>query len=77
MSLRDLRSACVDVFNSRAEDARTLGRATRHWPCTAVAHMHWGPDFVAAAAAVGRSGLTIDVAISELNSWIAAIEGAE
>jgi hypothetical protein len=76
VTLRDLRNACTDVFITRADDARTLGRTIRRWPCSVVAHPHWGPDFVAAAAAVGRADLTIDTAVSELNSWIAAIDGA-
>jgi len=77
VTLRDLRNACADVFVARADDARALGRTIRRWPCSVVAHPHWGPDSVAAAAAVGRADLTIDAAVSELNSWIVAIEGAE
>lgn len=42
-----------------------------------MAYAHWKEDFAAAAEAIGRPDLTIDTAVSELNSWIAAIDGAE
>lgn len=76
VALRDLRDACTDVFSARATDARTLGRIARQWPCTVVAYTHWGPDFLAAAAAVGRPDLTIELAVAEVNTWIAAIDAA-
>jgi hypothetical protein len=76
VSLRDLRDACTDVFTARARDAQSLGRTIRRWPCSVVAHTHWKQDFVAAAAAIGRPDLTMEVAVAELNSWIAAIEAA-
>jgi hypothetical protein len=77
VTLLDLRNACTDVFTARACDAQALGRTIRRWPCSVVAYAHWKEDFAAAAEAIGRPDLTIDTAVSELNSWIAAIDGAE
>lgn len=74
--VQDLRTACVDVFGARSDDARTLGRAAREWPCVVVPYSHWGPDFVAAANAAGRSDLTLDRAVQELNAWITIIDDA-
>ena len=76
VTLRDLHTACADVFSARAHDAQVLGRAVRRWPCTVVVHPHWRTDFIAAAAAVERPDPTIDRAVSEVNSWITAIVGA-
>lgn len=76
VTLLDLRSACADVFTARACDAQALGRTIRQWPCSVVAHTQWKQDFAAAAAAIGRSDLTMEVAVADLNSWVAAIEAA-
>jgi hypothetical protein len=76
VTLLHLRNACIDVFTARASDAQALHRTIRRWPCSVVAHPHWRQDFVAAAAAVGRSDLTMEEAVAELNSWIAEIEAA-
>lgn len=76
VTLRDLRDACADVFGARAEDARSLGHPVRLWPCTVVAHPHWAPDFTAAATAMGRPDLPLDLAVREVNSWIAEIDAA-
>jgi hypothetical protein len=64
------------VFTARARDAEAFGRTVRRWPCSVVAHTHWKQDFAAAAAAIGRSDLTMEVAVADLNSWVAAIEAA-
>ncbi|MEU4361928.1 nucleotidyl transferase AbiEii/AbiGii toxin family protein [Promicromonospora sp. NPDC023987] len=76
VTLRELNAACADIFSARASDAHVLGRAARPWPCTVEAYPHWRPDFIAAATAMGRPDLTIDIAVSEVNSWIATIVGA-
>ncbi len=70
-----VRAAVVDIFDARARDARTLGRAVRTWPCEVVAHQHWSADYQRAAADA-RLPLTLGQAVGELNAWLALIDSA-
>lgn len=72
----EVRQACVSLFESRAAEARELGRAERGWPPTATAHEHWSNDYPVAATA---GGVTVSLAnaISAVNSWIALIDAAK
>jgi hypothetical protein len=73
--LRSLRSACVDIFASRATDAQTLGVALRTWPPEATAHDHWTTDFMTAATAASLPPSLVG-AVAEVNAWIATIDAA-
>ncbi len=68
-TLGELRDACARVFEARAGDAVTLGRAVRRWPPVVVAHRHWTRDFATAAAAAGLE-LSLDDAVVAVNTWI-------
>jgi hypothetical protein len=58
--LRPLRTACVDIFTTRATDARALGLTERSWPPQATPHEHWATDFASGGlhheVAVGFAG---------------------
>ncbi|QJW35298.1 nucleotidyl transferase AbiEii/AbiGii toxin family protein [Cellulosimicrobium protaetiae] len=71
-----VRAAVVDIFDARARDDRTLGRAVRTWPCEVVAHQHWSAD-CERAAADARLPLTLGQAVAELNAWLTLIDSAE
>lgn len=75
-SLALLRSACVDVFEARAQDAVSLGLKPRQWPCTVTAHAHWGNDFAAAARSAGLPDLRLADAVGQVNAWIGEIDRA-
>lgn len=70
-----VRQACLSLFESRAAEARKLGRPERSWPPIAIAHEHWARDYTVAATA---GGVTVSLAdaVSELNTWIAQIDAA-
>jgi hypothetical protein len=70
-----LRSACVDIFEARAADARELGIAVRTWPPQATAHDHWVTDFATAAVAANVSP-SLATAVEEVNAWIKRIDAA-
>ena len=70
-----VRAAVVDIFAARARDAQTLGRAARAWPCVVVAHPHWANDY-ARAASEAQLSLTLEQAVTELNTWLSLIDAA-
>lgn len=74
-TLAEIREAIVRVFEHRAEEAVTLGRPPRSWPCVVVAHPHWPNDY-ARAAADGGVTLSFDVAVAAVNRWLAEIDAA-
>lgn len=75
-STTELKHACLDLFASRAAEARQLGRPERRWPPTATVHEHWPNDYAAAATAGGIT-TSLEQAITALNSWIAAIDASD
>lgn len=72
----DIRIAAVALFEARARERTELGLADRTWPPRVVAHAHWQRDYESAATA-GNVRLPIDVAVTEINSWIGAIDAAQ
>ena len=71
-TLTAVREAAVAVFEARAAEAAKLGRPTRNWPPTLVAHAHWEDDYTRAATS-GGIGLSLEDAVGEANAWIAKI----
>jgi hypothetical protein len=64
-----ISSAILDIFESRATEARTLGRMIRTWPTKLCAYEHWADDYAIAAKSAGIDvGLT--KAVSALNEWL-------
>lgn len=57
---------------ARTTEARALGIPSRPWPPTVTAYPHWKTDYDRAAASAGIE-LPLDVAVTEVNRWIAAI----
>lgn len=68
-----VRGAVLDIFDARARDAQTLGRAERTWPCAVIPHPHWAADFNRAAADA-QLILTLEQAVAELNAWLSLID---
>ncbi|NHM15291.1 hypothetical protein GMI69_01195 [Eggerthellaceae bacterium zg-887] len=65
----EIRAAIVDVFESRAEEAKLLGRPARMLPAKVVAYPHWKADY--AEAANGASvEMPTEEAIGEVNGWL-------
>lgn len=72
-TLTELREACMALFDARAADARTLGRAERRWPPRATALPHWPNDYETAARGAGVD-LPLAQAIDDVNDWITLID---
>ncbi len=65
----EIRAAIVDVFESRADEAKLLGRPVRLLPTRVTAYSHWVVDY--AEAADGASiKIPMEEAISEVNGWL-------
>lgn len=69
-----LSSACRDVFESRAEEARGMGLEGRSWPPRlTVPNAGWRNDYPNLAASVGIR-VSIEEAMTTLNAWVDAID---
>jgi hypothetical protein len=68
-----LRTACVDVFEARAEEAKTIGATPRSWPPTFTANAAWQTAYPDLAKSVGIT-YTLDEAIVIVQNWIDAID---
>lgn len=64
-----IREAIKDIFDSRAEDAKALGRPVRELPAKIVAYPHWQIDYAEAASSSSVS-LGMEDAIRLVNKWI-------
>jgi len=62
-------SAIEDIFDTRANEARILGRQTRSWPARLHAFDHWQSDYATAAESAGIE-MSLDDAIDQLNGWL-------
>jgi len=74
-ALVTVRQAILDIFNSRAVEAETLGRLVRPWPGRVVAYPHWRESFEAAAASAGLE-MTLGEAVAVVNAWLDEIDAA-
>ena len=72
-SLADIAVAIQDIFASRAEEARSLGRSVRTWPARLIAYPHWRGDFELAAQSACLE-LSLDDAVREVNCWLDEID---
>jgi len=70
--IASLRTACLDVFEARAQDASTLGLLGRVWPPVVRAYDHWRTDY--ATAAYGHVDLSLEEAVALMNKWIGIID---
>jgi hypothetical protein len=75
VSLADLRSACLALFNSRAEEASELGMEPRTWPPTATAFPHWRSDYERASRDAGIEE-DFQTSVDSANEWICDIDSA-
>ncbi|WIY83733.1 nucleotidyl transferase AbiEii/AbiGii toxin family protein [Propionimicrobium sp. PCR01-08-3] len=75
-TLAEVREAAVAVFEARAAEAAKLGRPTRNWPPTLIAHAHWKDDYIRAAASGGVE-LSLEDAVGEANAWIRVLDGGQ
>ncbi len=65
----EIRAAIADVFESRADEAKLLGRPARTLPAKISAYPHWEADY--AEAADGASvEIPMEEAIDEVNGWL-------
>ncbi|WP_080801195.1 nucleotidyl transferase AbiEii/AbiGii toxin family protein [Arabiibacter massiliensis] len=69
----DVRSAILDIFSSRAKEARILNKPIRTWPVRVIAYSHWNADY-ASAAATSRLDLSMEDAVGEVNRWLEDID---
>jgi hypothetical protein len=74
-TLMDIRQAGVDIFESRALEAKSLGRVPRSWPPILRAYPHWAEDY-AQAAKSAQIDTPLGEAVEILNLWIADIDRA-
>lgn len=65
----ELKSAIRDIFEARADEALTTGRAPRSLPAYIVAYPHWKDDYLKTAHEVSVD-LSIEEATSLINEWI-------
>jgi hypothetical protein len=68
-----LRSACLDIFNSRATEAIKLGEQPRPWPPLVRSNASWAEQYPDLAESVGLD-LTLDEAIARAQTWIGEID---
>jgi hypothetical protein len=68
-SLNQIAVAVKDIFDSRASEARQLGRQVRGLPAKLQAYAHLQDDYKAAAEQVGVT-LSLEDAVNVLNSWL-------
>lgn len=65
----EIRAAIKDIFESRAHEARVLGRTERALPAKVIAYPHWEADYAEAA-----SGSSVELAMSDaiaaVNLWL-------
>lgn len=73
--LAEIRAAAVDVFSARAEEAIAAEATTRDWPPIVESNELWETEWAKPAAEAGVV-LPLADAITEVNAWIAAIDGA-
>ncbi|MGN6762209.1 MAG: nucleotidyl transferase AbiEii/AbiGii toxin family protein [Leifsonia sp.] len=75
VALLELRAAAEAVFAGRAAEAESLGFDGRRWPPVVVSNEIWVTDYPRAAGKADVT-LTLDEAISAVNSWIEEIAAA-
>jgi hypothetical protein len=75
VSLAELRSACIALFQARAEEASALGMEARTWPPTAIAFPRWRSDYERAARDAGIDR-DFQASVDSANEWICEIDSA-
>ena len=68
-----LKTACLDTFAYRAEEARQLGRLVRQWPPVFHINDYWRRTYPPLAAELGIT-LTIDEAVAVIGAWVDEID---
>ncbi|MDR0435460.1 MAG: nucleotidyl transferase AbiEii/AbiGii toxin family protein [Propionibacteriaceae bacterium] len=70
-----LRTACLDVFNARAEEAVAVDKPPRGWPPLFASNSAWEKAYPKLAAEVGLT-LALEEAIAFVQEWVAQIDQA-
>lgn len=65
----EVYSAVLDIFESRAKEAKVLGRPLRTWPVSLTALPHWQNDYTVAATSAGVK-LSLEEAVGIVNTWL-------
>ncbi|MCL2470705.1 MAG: nucleotidyl transferase AbiEii/AbiGii toxin family protein [Propionibacteriaceae bacterium] len=68
-----LKSACVDIFDFRADEAAQLGRPVRHWPPMFVINEYWRVAYPPLAESIGIT-LSLDEAVAAIDEWVTEID---
>lgn len=68
-NIKEIRMAVEDIFEARAQEARSLGRPARVWPSYITAYEHWIEDFSTAAKSAGLD-IELNEAVNTVNAWI-------
>lgn len=68
-SVEEIKAAMADIFDSRAEEARLLGRPARTLPAKVISYPHWEADYTEAADGASVQ-IPMDEAIGKINDWL-------
>ncbi len=68
----EIRSATIDIFESRAQEAKALDLAPRTLPVGLTAYSHWDNDYERAARSAGIHE-TLEESVAYVNDWIDGI----
>jgi len=71
-----LKFACTDVFNSRAEEAHSMGLIPRYWPPTIIANNTWRKAYPDLAKSVEIT-YSLEEAIVVVQTWIEMIDNSD
>ena len=74
--LVDIRTAIVDIFDTRAAEAIATGQPPRYWPSRLIAYPHWQVSYKKAAESTGVT-LPLEKAVTEVNNWLDEIDAAQ
>lgn len=66
---KEIRAAIEDIFESRAQETRSLGRPQRALPTKVIAYPHWEADYVEAASGASIN-MGMNEAIDVVNQWL-------
>jgi hypothetical protein len=67
-----IREAVIDIFESRAAEAKTLGRPARLWPAKVTVYPHWYEDYAVARDSTGID-LELDAAVDTIDLWLEGV----
>ena len=71
----EVKAAILDIFDTRARDASTLGYPERTWPARITTYPHWTASFERAAHSAGVAD-TLEEAAAQANAWLDEIDAS-